>query len=55
MCFKPKKDRIRAVYGLFQVVVIWYNLRSYLPMQNLVKIFSSKSSVVISPVISPKL
>jgi hypothetical protein len=29
-------------------------LRAYLPMQNFIKIFSNKSSVVTCPVISPK-
>lgn len=55
----PSDERLHSVDILQKMLTngnLAYNSinKDYLPMQNLVKIFSNKSSVVTVPVISPR-
>lgn len=51
---KPLKCLILSGLLTFSLQENRVILRAYLPIQNLLNIFSSKSSVVTCPVISPK-
>lgn len=50
------ETRISEVYGFWisKMSLVWGLYHYHLPIQNLEKIFSSKSSVVTLPVISPR-